>query len=299
MNIAVLSTKPSLYSTRRLVQAGRERGHNMRVINHLRCKLIIEKNNPHIFYHHRLLNNIDAIIPRIGASVTFFGAAVIKHFEMMDVVTATTSQGLLRSRDKLTSLQLLTTSGLEIPKTAFANYTKDVRQFIQSVGDGPWVIKLLEGTQGLGVVLAENMNAAESVIEAFDKIKARIIVQEFIKEAAGKDIRAFVVDGHIVGAMQRKAKEGEFRSNLHRGGTAELITLSEEEERAAKIAAYVMGLDVAGVDILQSNRGPLIMEVNASPGLEGIEGATKVNVAGKIIELLEEKYKEARLQKND
>ncbi len=289
MNIAVLSQKPSLYSTSRLVEAGRQRGHHVRVINHLNCKIVIEKNQPQIMYRDRKLTDIDAIIPRIGASVTFYGAAVIRQFEMMNVVTATGSEALLRSRDKLTSLQLLSKSGLELPKTVFTNYTKNVKQFLRAAGEGPWVIKLLEGTQGLGVVLAETPSAAESVIEAFHKIKARIIVQEFIKECFGTDVRAFVVDGEIVGSMKRQAKAGEFRSNLHRGGSAEVITLTPEEEKAALIAAKVMGLDVAGVDILQSNRGPLVMEVNAAPGLEGIERSTGVDIAGKIVELLERK----------
>ncbi len=287
MNIAILSQKPNIYSTRRLLEAGTERGHRLRIINHLRCKLVIEKNKPQIYYNQQPINNMQAIIPRIGASVTFYGASVIKQFEMMGVHSCTGSESLLRARDKLRSLQLLSMSGLELPKTVFTNYTKNVQQLIESVGGVPLVIKLLEGTQGLGVVLAESTNAAESVIEAFNKIKTRIIVQEFIKESSGTDIRAFVIDGKVVAAMQRKAKEGEFRSNLHRGGTAFEVTLTPEQESAAIKAANVMGLGVAGVDMLVSKRGPLILEVNASPGLEGIEKTTKQDIAGQIIQYIE------------
>ncbi len=287
MNIAILSQKSKLYSTRRLVEAGRKRNHNMQVLSHLRCKIVIEKDNPQIFYDQEKVQDIDGIIPRIGASVTSYGAAVVKQFEMMGVATVMSSDALLRSRDKLTSLQLLSKSGLALPKSVFTNYTRNVKQVMKAVGRGPWVIKLLEGTQGLGVVMVSNPKAAESVIEAFQKIKARIIVQEFIKECFGTDVRAFVVDGQVVAAMRRTAQEGEFRSNIHRGATAEAIELTEEEEKAAKIAAYVMGLDVAGVDMLQSNRGPLILEVNASPGLEGIEKTTGIDVASRIIESLE------------
>lgn len=287
MKIVVLSRNPNLYSTKRLVEAGKEKEHEMLIVDHTKCDIIIEKKKPAIIYKHELLENVDAVIPRIGASVTFFGTAVVRQFEMMKIFTAVESQALVRSRDKLRSLQVLSRAGLGLPKTVFTNYSKNVKDVIEQVGGAPLVIKLLEGTQGLGVVLAENDNAATSVLEAFNGLQARVIVQEFIKEAKGADIRAFVVDGVVVGAMKRQGKEGEFRSNLHRGGTAEIITLSDEEENAALKAARVMGLGVAGVDLLQSARGPLILEVNSSPGLEGIEKATGNDIAKKIIRYVE------------
>ncbi|PIZ06056.1 MAG: 30S ribosomal protein S6--L-glutamate ligase, partial [Flavobacteriales bacterium CG_4_10_14_0_8_um_filter_32_5] len=264
MKILVLSRNPNLYSTRRLVEAGEKRKHEMLVVDHTKCDLIIEKKKPQVFYKGQPLEAVDAVIPRIGASVTFYGTAVVRQFEMMKVFTATESQALVRSRDKLRSLQILSRAGLGLPKTAFTNYSKDVKSIIEKVGGAPLVIKLLEGTQGVGVVLAENNNAAESVLEAFNGLRARVIVQEFIKEAGGADIRAFVVDGVVVGAMKRQGKEGEFRSNLHRGGSASLYELTDEEENTALKAAKVLGLGVAGVDLLQSNKGPLIMEVNSS-----------------------------------
>lgn len=287
MKIIVLSRNPNLYSTKRLVEAGEKRKHEMIVIDHTKCDLIIEKRKPQIYYKGKPLTEVDAVIPRIGASVTFYGTAVVRQFEMMKVFTATESQALVRSRDKLRSLQILSRAGLGLPKTAFTNYSKDVKSIIKNVGGAPLVIKLLEGTQGVGVVLAENNNAAESVLEAFNGLKARVIVQEFIKEAGGADIRAFVVDGVVAGAMKRQGKEGEFRSNLHRGGTATLYDLTDEEENAALKAAKALGLGVAGVDMLQSKKGPLIMEVNSSPGLEGIEGATGKDIAKSIIRYIE------------
>jgi ribosomal protein S6--L-glutamate ligase len=283
----VLSRNPKLYSTKRLKEAGEKRGHKVEVIDHMKCVLLLEKKNPVIWYHGRRLDYFDAIIPRIGASVTFYGAAVVRQFEMMKVFTAIESQALIRSRDKFRSLQILSRAGIGLPKTIFMDYTRDTEGIVEAVGGAPVVIKLLEGTQGLGVVLAENKKAAKSVIEAFHGIKSRIIVQEYIKEAKSSDIRAFIVDGEIVGAMKRTAKEGEFRSNLHRGGTAKIIKLSRAEKSTALIAAKKMGLSVAGVDMLASSRGPLIIEVNSSPGLEGIETATGVDVAGKIIQYLE------------
>jgi ribosomal protein S6--L-glutamate ligase len=270
-----------------LVEAGKKRGHEMLVVDHTKCDLIIEKKNPAILYKHELLTDIDAVIPRIGASVTFFGTAVVRQFEMMKVFTAVESQALMRSRDKLRSLQVLSRAGLGLPKTVFTNYSKNVKDILKNVGGTPLVIKLLEGTQGLGVILADTDNAAESVVEAFNGLQARVIIQEFIKEAKGADIRAFVVDGVVVGAMKRQGKEGEFRSNLHRGGSAELIELSDDEENAALKAARSMGLGVAGVDLLQSARGPLILEVNSSPGLEGIEAATGKDIAKSIIRYVE------------
>lgn len=287
MKIAVLSRNPSLYSTKRLVEAGRKKGHEMVVIDHLKCHIEIEKKNPRIFYKGAYLENFDAVIPRIGASVTFFGTALVRQFEMMKVFTATESQALVRSRDKLRSLQILSRAGVGLPKTVFTDYTRDTGQVIDAVGGAPLVIKLLEGTQGLGVVLAESKNAGESILEAFNGLKARVIAQEFIKEAGGADIRAFVVDGVVVGAMKRQGKEGEFRSNLHRGGSAEVIELTDEEENTALKAARAMGLAVAGVDMLQSNKGPLVLEVNSSPGLEGIEAATGKDIAKIIIKYIE------------
>lgn len=287
MKIVILSRNPNLYSTKRLVEAGKQRNHEILVVDHTKCDIIIEKKKPAIRYKHELLTDIDAVIPRIGASVTFYGTAVVRQFEMMKVFTAVESQALMRSRDKLRSLQVLSRAGLGLPKTVFTNYSKNVDDVIESVGGTPLVIKLLEGTQGLGVVLAENKNAATSVLEAFNGLKARVIAQEFIKEAKGADIRVFIVDGTVVGAMKRQGKEGEFRSNLHRGGSAEIIKLTIDEENAALKAARVMGLGVAGVDLLQSARGPLILEVNSSPGLEGIESATGIDIAGKIIHYIE------------
>lgn len=298
MNIAILSRDPKLYSTRRLKEAGEKRGHHVEIIDHMKCVLFIEKKNPMVLYNGRKLDYFDAVIPRIGASVTFYGAAVVRQFEMMKVFTAIESQALIRSRDKLRSLQILSRAGLGLPKTIFMDYSRDTEGIVESVGGAPVVIKLLEGTQGLGVVLAENKKAAQSVIEAFHGIHARIIVQEFIKEAKGADIRAFVVDGEVVGAMRRQARAGEFRSNLHRGGTASLVKLSRAEKATAIAAAKKLGLGIAGVDMLPSNRGPLIIEVNSSPGLEGIEGATQVDIAGKIIEYLERNAMKKKIQKD-
>lgn len=298
MHIAILSRNPGLYSTRRLKKAGEERGHHVEVIDHMKCVLLIEKKNPVVLYNGKRLDHFDAIIPRIGASVTFYGAAVVRQFEMMKVFTAVESQALIRSRDKLRSLQILSRAGLGLPKTIFMDYSRDTEGVVEAVGGAPVVIKLLEGTQGLGVVLAENKKAAKSVIEAFHGLHARIIVQEFIKEAKGCDIRAFVVDGEVVGAMKRQAKPGEFRSNLHRGGTATLVKLSRAEKHAAITAAKKMGLDVAGVDMLPSNRGPLIIEVNSSPGLEGIEAATQVDIAGKIYQFIEKQAMKKQIQRD-
>lgn len=298
MKIGILSRDPKLYSTRRLKEAGEARGHTIEIIDHMKCVLLIEKKNPMVWYNGKRLDYFDAIIPRIGASVTFYGAAVVRQFEMMKVFTAVESQALIRSRDKLRSLQIMSRSGLGMPKTLFMDYTRDTEGVIEAVGGAPVVIKLLEGTQGLGVVLAENKKAAQSVIEAFNGLHARIIVQEFIKEAKGCDIRAFVVNGEVVGAMKRQAKPGEFRSNLHRGGEATVHKLTRQEKHAAVTAARKLGLSVAGVDMLPSSRGPLIIEVNSSPGLEGIEGATRVDVAGKIMQFLEDNIGRNKVQKD-
>jgi ribosomal protein S6--L-glutamate ligase len=287
MRIAILSRNGNLYSTNRIIEAGEKRGHEMLLIDHQKCVLVIESSKPRIIYKGEELKNIDAIIPRIGASVTFYGAAVVRQFEQMHVFSTVESQALVRSRDKLRSLQLMAKAGIGMPKTAFASSPKDIDAVIKQVGGAPVVIKLLEGTQGIGVILAETHNSAKSVIEAFLDVEVNILVQEFIKEAKGADIRAFVVDGKIVGAMRRQGAEGDFRSNLHRGGTASLVELSAIEKSTAIKAVKKMGLAIAGVDMLQGANGPLVMEVNSSPGLEGIEAATKEDIAGKIIEYIE------------
>ena len=287
MKIALLSRNKNLYSTKRLIEAGEQRGHEMLLLDHMKCVLVIEQGRPHIYYGGKEVSGVNAVIPRIGASATFYGSAVVRQFEMMKIFTAVESQALVRSRDKLRSLQILARAGLGMPKTAFCNQPKDIDTVIQTIGGAPCVVKLLEGTQGIGVILAENQKAATSVIEAFLKLNASLLVQEFVKEAKGADLRVFIVDGQVIGAMKRQAKEGEFRSNLHRGGTATVINLSNEERATAIKAAKKLGLGIAGVDLLQSDRGPLVMEVNSSPGLEGIEGATGLDIAGKIIEYVE------------
>ncbi|MGK7394255.1 MAG: 30S ribosomal protein S6--L-glutamate ligase [Candidatus Cyclobacteriaceae bacterium M3_2C_046] len=297
MKIVVLSRNSGLYSTKRLIEAASQRGHEARVVDHLRCDLLIEQNEPSIFYLGEKLFDVDAIIPRIGASVTFYGTAVVRQFEMMKVFSSIESQAIVRSRDKLRSLQILSRAGLGMPKTAFTNFSKEEKNLVEKVGGAPLIVKLLEGTQGLGVVMAETKKAAQSVIEAFHGLKARIIVQEYIKESKGADIRAFVVDGKVVGAMKRQGKEGEFRSNLHRGGKGELISLNRAEKNAALAAAKALELSIAGVDMLQSDRGPLILEVNSSPGLEGIEKATGIDIAGKIIAYIERNYQKRTSQK--
>jgi ribosomal protein S6--L-glutamate ligase len=287
MKIAILSRSKNIYSTGQLIEAAEKRGHEVLLLDHMKCVLVIEKGRPHIYYQGKEITGVNAVIPRIGASVTFYGTAVVRQFEMMKIFTAVESQALVRSRDKLRSLQILARAGIGMPKTAFANQTSDIDSLIDSIGGAPCIIKLLEGTQGIGVILAESKKVATSIIEAFLKLDAAMLVQEFIKEAKGADIRAFVIDGQVVGAMKRQAKEGEFRSNLHRGGTAQLIQLSAEERATAVKAAKKLGLGIAGVDMLQSERGPLVMEVNSSPGLEGIQKATGIDIAGKIIEYVE------------
>ena len=288
MKIAILSQNASLYSTRRLREAGQELGHDMRVIDYLRCYMNITSKKPTIVYKGNQLENFDAVIPRIGASKTFYGTAVVRQFELMDVFSTNESQAISRSRDKLRSMQILAREGVGLPVTGFAHATQDIDGLIETVGGAPLVIKLLEGTQGIGVVLAETYQAAKSVIEAFRGLDANILVQEFIKEAKGADLRCFVIGEQVIAAMKRQGAEGEFRSNLHRGGNAVKIDLSAEEQETALRAAKAMGLRVAGVDLLRSNHGPVVMEVNSSPGLEGIEKATGINVAGKIIEFIAE-----------
>jgi ribosomal protein S6--L-glutamate ligase len=293
MKIAILSQNPALYSTRRLKEAGKEQGHDMRVIDYLRCYMNITSKKPTIVYKGQPLENFDAIIPRIGASKTFYGTAVVRQFELMDVFSPNESQAISRSRDKLRSMQILAREGVGLPITGFAHATQDIDGLIETVGGAPLVIKLLEGTQGIGVVLAETYQAAKSVIEAFRGLDVNILVQEYIKEAQGADIRCFVVGGQVIAAMKRQGAEGEFRSNLHRGGNAKKVALSPEEMETATRAAKAMGLKIAGVDLLRSNHGPVVMEVNSSPGLEGIEKATEINVAGKIIDFVVENAAEA------
>jgi ribosomal protein S6--L-glutamate ligase len=290
MKIAILSRSPASYSTKRLVEAGVKREHEMVVLDHLKCVLVIEQGKPHVFYKGMEVEGVDAIIPRIGASVTFYGAAVVRQFEMMKIFSAVESQALVRSRDKLRCLQLLAKAGIPIPKSAFAYSPKNVDNVIDQVGGIPVIIKLLEGTQGLGVILAETRISAKSVIEAFLDVQVNILVQEFVKEADGADVRAFVVDGQVVGAMRRKGAEGDFRSNLHRGGTSEVVKLTTQEKALAVKSVKHLGLGIAGVDMLPTKRGYIVNEVNSSPGLEGIEKATGNDIddiAGKIIEYIE------------
>lgn len=287
MKIAILSSKASLYSTSRLKEAGQERGHEVQIVDYRRCIMNITSHRPSVIFQGEALEGFDAIIPRIAASYTFYGTAVVRQFEMMGVFPVNESVAISRSRDKLRSLQLLARDGIGLPVTGFARDTKDTQGIINLVGGAPLVIKLLEGTQGIGVVLAETKKAAESVVDAFRGLNANILVQEFIKEAGGADIRCFVVGNRVVAAMMRQGAPGEFRSNLHRGGSASKIKLTPEERSTAVRAAKSMGLNVSGVDILRSNHGPVIMEVNSSPGLEGIEETTGVDVAGKIIEFIE------------
>ena len=291
MKIAIISRNAKLYSTSRLVEEAKAKGHEVRVIDPLRCYMTIASQRPTIHYKGEELTGFDAIIPRIGASITFFGTAVVRQFEMMNVYSLNESVAISRSRDKLRSLQLLARKGIGLPVTGFAHSTQYTKDLIKLAGGAPLVIKLLEGTQGIGVVLAETGKAAESVIEAFRGLKENILVQEFIKEAKGADLRCFVIGDKVVAAMKRQGGEGEFRSNLHRGGNATLAKLTPEERLTAVRAARVMGLNVAGVDLLRSNHGPVVMEVNSSPGLEGIETATEKNVAGMIINFIEKAAK--------
>lgn len=294
MKIGILSRKPELYSTSRLAEASRARGHEVQIINPLRCYMNITSHRPSIHYKGQPLLGFDAIIPRIGASITFYGAAVVRQFEMMGVYPVNESIAITRSRDKLRCLQLLARKGIGLPVTGFASSTRYTQDLIQLAGGAPLVVKLLEGTQGIGVVLTETEKAAESVIEAFRGLKANILVQEFIKESDATDIRCFVIGDKVIAAMMRKGEDGEFRSNLHRGGRASLVKITPEERSTAVRAAKIMGLNIAGVDLLRSNHGPVVMEVNSSPGLEGIEKATKKNVAGSIIEFIEKNAKPGR-----
>lgn len=287
MKIVMLARNPALYSHRRLVEAAEARGHEIEIINTTRCYMNITSHRPQVFYQGKPVTGVDAVIPRIGASITSYGAAVVRQFEMTGVWAMNESVAIVRSRDKLRSLQILSKHGIGLPVTAFAHDTSRAEELIEMVGGTPVVIKLLEGTQGVGVVLGETRDSAKSVIQAFRGAKVDILVQEFIKEAQGADIRCFVIDGKVVASMKRQGPEGEFRSNIHRGGTAARIKITPEERSTAVRAAKHLGLNVCGVDMLRSNHGPVVMEVNSSPGFEGIEKATNVDIAAKVIEFIE------------
>lgn len=287
MKIALLSRNKNLYSSNSLIKAAEARGHEIRVLDVLKCYMNITSHHPSIHFKGESLTGFDAVIPRIGASVTFYGTAVLRQFEMMDVYPLNESVAISRSRDKLRAMQLLSRKGIGLPITGFANKPDDIQDLIKMVGGAPLVIKLLQGTQGIGVVLAETKNAAESVIESFLGLKASVLVQEYIKEAGGADIRCFVIGDKVVASMKRQGAEGEFRSNIHRGGSASLIKITPEERSTAVRAAKTMGLNVCGVDILRSNHGAVVMEVNSSPGLEGIENATGKDIAGMVIDFIE------------
>lgn len=293
MKIGILSRNTRLYSTKRLKEAAAERGHTVRVVDFTRCYMNITSHRPQVLLAGSALQ-FDAIIPRIGASHTFYGTAVVRQFEMMGTYSLNTSQAISRARDKLRALQLLAREGIGLPVTGFARSTKDIQGLIKLVGGAPLIIKLLEGTQGIGVVLTETDKAAESVMAAFSQLDANILVQEFIKEAEGADIRAFVIGDKIVASMMRQGPRGEFRSNLHRGGKATRVRLTPEERSTAVRSAKKLGLRVAGVDMLRSNHGPVVMEVNSSPGLEGIETTSGKDVAGAIIEYLEKNAKQGK-----
>ena len=294
MKIAMLARNPNLYSHKRIVEAAVERGHTLDVINTVQCYMNITSHRPEIRYQGERLTGYDAVIPRIGASITFYGLAVLRQFEMMGVYPVNESVAIGRSRDKLRSLQLLAREGIGLPVTGFANSAKFADDVIKIAGGAPVVIKLLSGTQGIGVVLGETHNSAKSVMEAFGGVKVNILAQEFIKEAGGEDIRCLVIDGKVVASMRRKGAEGDFRSNLHRGGSASVIKITPEERSTAVRSAKTMGLNVCGVDLLRSNHGPVVMEVNSSPGLEGVETATRIDVASKIIEFIEKNAKPSK-----
>ena len=289
MKILILSRNSNLYSTTRIEEAGRKRGHLVRVIDYMRCYMNITSRRPIIYFGGESLKDVDAIIPRIGASNTFYGTAVVRQFETMDCLCLNPSISISNSRDKLRSMQILAEAGINMPVTGFASHTKDIEGVIESVGSIPLVMKLLQGTQGQGIVLAETRKAAESVMSAFRQLDADIMVQEYIKESSGTDIRAFVIGNKVVAAMRRIAPEGEFRSNLHRGARVEKITLTDQENQIAIRAANILGLNIAGVDLMRSDRGPLILEVNSSPGLQGIETCTNIDIASQIITFIERK----------
>ncbi|MCB9894896.1 MAG: 30S ribosomal protein S6--L-glutamate ligase [Planctomycetes bacterium] len=288
MKIAILSQGPRLYSTRRLREAAEERGHKVRVLDPLKFSLDVEKKNPHVYYKEKKVENFDAVIPRVGASVTFFGTAVVRQYEQMGVFCLNTSSAITTSRDKLRAFQILSRHNIGIPKTAFVRQRSSVMPAIERVGGAPVIIKLLEGTQGIGVILADTNKVAEAIVETLQSTKQNVLIQNFVEESRGRDVRAFVVGGRVVAAMRRSAQGAEFRSNVHRGGQAAAVQLEPEYERTAVMAAQILGLRVAGVDMLESNDGPQVMEVNSSPGLEGIEAATGVNIAAEVIKHVEE-----------
>lgn len=294
MKIAMLARNAELYTHRRLKEAAEARGHELDIVDTLRCYMNIASRRPEIFYNGEKLVGYDAVIPRIGASITFYGTAVLRQFEMMGVFPLNESVAIGRSRDKLRSMQLLARDGVGLPVTTFAHDPKQTEEVLQLAGGAPIVIKLLEGTQGLGVVLADTDRSAKSVVEAFRSAHVNILLQEFIKEAGGTDIRAIVVGGKVVAAMKRSGAEGEFRSNLHRGGSAEVVRLSPAERATARKAAKSMGLNACGVDMLRADSGPVVMEVNSSPGLEGVEKATGKDIAGMMIEYLEKNAKQGK-----
>ena len=297
MKLAILSRNSKLYSTQRLIEAARSRGHTVRVLDPLRCYMRIAPGAFEMHYKGRVLSDYDAVLPRIGASVTFYGTAVLRQFEMMGVYTPNGSDAILRARDKLRCHQLLAKQDIGLPRTVFGDNPDDTADLLHMLGKPPHIIKLTEGTQGNGVILAERISASRSVIEAFRGLYANFLVQEFIGEAKGSDVRCFVVGSEVVASMRRQARKGEFRSNLHRGGSAKAVQLNDEERETAIRAAKVMGLNVAGVDLLRSRRGPLVLEVNSSPGLEGIEGATGLDVAGRIIEYIDARARRAKRQR--
>ncbi|WP_299977843.1 30S ribosomal protein S6--L-glutamate ligase [uncultured Pseudoteredinibacter sp.] len=292
LKIGILASNPELYSNKRIMEAGQARGHQMHFLNIKQCYMKLDADNPEVHYRGgSLLNDLDAVIPRIRPSVTFYGCALTRHFESLGVYCLNRSEAISQSRDKLFSLQLLQKNGLDIPTSGFANSPSDTNELIDMVGGAPLIIKLLEGTQGRGVVLAETRKAAESVVNAFKSLRANLLVQEFVKEAQGKDLRCFVIDGKVVASIERTAAPGEFRANIHQGGTAKIVRISKEERAIAIKATKVLGLKVAGVDIIRSNKGPLLLEVNSSPGLEGIESATEKDIAGLLIGAIERKLK--------
>lgn len=286
MKVYILSRKASLYSTKRLFEAAKSRGWDVRVLDYLKFSIEIIKGELTIHYNGEVLEAPDAIIPRIGASRTFYGTAMVRHLEMMNAFSVAGSLAISRSRDKLRSLQILSRQGVDMPKTVFASNKSNAKDIIKLIGGTPLVLKILEGTQGVGVVLVETQKAAKSVLDAFYGMDVNLLVQEFIEEAGGADIRAIIVDGEVVGAMKRQGSEGDFRSNLHQGGSATVHKLSRKEKSVAIAAAKAMGLGVCGVDMIESKRGPLVMEVNSSPGLEGIEKATGIDIAGKIMDYI-------------
>ena len=291
MNIIILSRNAALYSTQSIVDAARRRNHYVRVIDHMNCDLVLESGRSSVYFNNQPIKNVDAVIPRIGSTATSYGAAVIRQFETQGVFSTLHAEPLLKARDKLSCLQILGSHGVGVPKTVYVSNPYTMPFLLEEMAPYPIIIKLITGTQGMGVILAENKSNAESILEAFYATKEKVILQKYIQEAKGADIRAFIVDGEIAGAMKRQARPGDFRSNLHRGGTSELIKLSSQEEETALRSVEILGLKIAGVDMLKTHSGPVVLEVNASPGLEGIEGTTGVDIAGKIIQFVEKNCK--------